>query len=166
MKDDVQYDLGFLFSAEDEAGLDTYAYERGRLQYKLAGWRIWGSLLERYEYASVYEQIDVQDNLATVVVRPRAYGVSRGSPDRTDQINMEPHHLVLVRRDNGWLIQRDEWEDEMTPVLPCGTDFDKLTRELPERVKPFLDEDKARSEELRKDPQNAPPQSTTPDAVS
>jgi len=125
------------------------------LQYELAGWRIWNTLLKSYEYAPTYEQVDIQGDFATVVVRPRAYVVCRASPERMDEFGKEPHRLVLVRRDNRWLIQREEYSDEQTPLLPYGTDFDKLTRELPERVKKFLEEDKARSEELRKDPEFA-----------
>ncbi|MBE3519187.1 MAG: hypothetical protein IMW97_02665 [Firmicutes bacterium] len=148
-RNDTLYDFGFLFFTEDEAGRDTYAYERGRLQYELACWRMWNTLLKSYEYAPIYEQVDVQGDLATVVVRPRAYVVSRASPERTDEFGKEPHRLVLVRRDNRWLIQREQYSDEQTPILPYGTDFDKLTRELPERVKKFLEEDKAKEGELR-----------------
>lgn len=164
-RDDTVYDFGFLFFTEDDAGRDTYAYERGRLQYELASWRIWGMLLKSYEYAPIYEQVDIQGDLATVLVRPGAHVVFRDTPERTDEIETEPHRLVLVRRDNRWLIQRDEYSDEQTRILPYGTDFDKLTRELPERVKEFLEENKPRAESLQKDPLLAGRLSASRDAM-
>jgi len=153
--EETVYDFGFLFCTDDQNGRDTYAYERGRLQYLLAGWQLHDTLLKSYDYAPVYERVDVQGNRATVVVRPRARLAFRDTPERTDEYGTEPHQLVLARRNGRWLIQREEYSDELAPVLPCGTDFDELTRTLPGRVQAAADYGAALTHKLRNNPRAA-----------
>jgi hypothetical protein len=149
----VLLDFGFLFDLSDSSAFDDYAYERGIHHLFLTGLRYLSSLILHYEYTPEYQQIEINGNLASVIMWPYATYVHRRSPERVDRNPWVDHYISLVKKENQWLICDLYTHDEMHDSSPRGTDFDKLADTYEERAKSWEAEQKKRHEEdMNNDP--------------
>jgi hypothetical protein len=130
-------DFGFLFAQTDPQAYEDYAYERGLMHYLLEGWKYGNNLLLSYEYQPKFYDLKVNDQEATVVMRPKAGIVHRKMPQRVHNGPWTDYVFSLELTGGQWLIRKVLCNDENHEIYPHGTDFGQLAADLPDRLKEY-----------------------------
>ena len=110
--------------------------------------------LESYKYEPSYRQLSVDEERATVRVRPNATIVISDTKE-TSSTPWQEHTFTLIHKNDLWLIRSVVSHDEMRDVYPPGqgTDFQKIADSLYEDEEKALIKQEAEFEELmKKDP--------------
>jgi hypothetical protein len=149
-------DFGFLFDRLNAQGAEDYAYERGFYNMWMVAWRnprYPRQSLDSYKYEPSYRQLSVDEDRATVRVRPNAT-IVMSDTKRTSSTPWQEHTFTLIHKNDLWLIRSVVSHDEMRDIYPPGqgTDFQKIADSLYEDEEKALIKQEAEFNESMKDP--------------
>lgn len=112
----------------DEA-LQVYNYEMGRIKYTIESLVYADDKLTDYNFNISISDLTITGNQARIEAKATINNFYSYNGNQVETNNCN-HIFTLIKKDNQWLIENDDYSDEFKDIYGYGTNFEKLINNI------------------------------------